>query len=315
MQQKVKINFNQERDFGQLFSDTLLFVKQNFKPFFGSIILIAGPLILVMGLAYAYVQTSILSMTARTVNPSNPFAMFNGDYFMGMAVIFISATLAFILVGAVSFHFMCLYNEKPIEEKITISEVSKRLTTNIGRLIVSSIVFLLTMIGIGIVAILIFIGLGSGLGVGGAVIIGLAAFFGAIILGPVIHYYITASFYVVVRDNLFIYSAMGKVKKYLSGSFWWTWLIMVVLLISLSIVQMLFSLPASILTMGKMFTRMSAPGATEEGSSILLMVFYTISMFLTYCSYSISHVACAFNFLSHEEKHEGKGMIAQIESI
>lgn len=316
MQQKVKINFQQERDFGQLFSDTLLFIKQNFTSFFGSIIFIAGPLILVMGLAYAYVQTSIMSSIAtRQTDPSNPFAMFNGDYFFGMGIVFLSATLAFILVGAVTFHYMCLYNEKPIEEKVTISEVSKRLMTNIGKLLASSLAFMLSMFLIILVVVLIAIGVGSGLGIAAGVLIGLALFIGAIIFMPVIHYFITATFYVIVRDRLFLFPAMGKVKKYLSGNFWWTWLIMVVLLIVLGFMQMIFSLPASIITMGKMFTRLANHSTADEGSSVLLMVFYTLSMFLTYCSYSISHVASAFNFLSHEEKHEGKGMMAQIESI
>lgn len=315
MQQKVKINFQQERDFGALFSDTLLFVKQNFLSFFGSIILIAGPLILVMGLAYAYVQTSIMSIATRQQDPSNPLGIFNGDYFFGMGLIFLSATLAFLLVASVTFHFMCLYNEKPIEEKITISEVSKRVFSNIGNLIASAVTLIVLMCLVLLVVVLIGIGLGSGLGVAGGILIGLTLFFGLIILMPVMHYFMTAIFYVIIRDNIFLFPAMGKVKKYLSGNFWWTWLIMVVLLIALSVAQGLFNLPATIITMGKMFSRIASAGNTEEDSSVLLMIFYTLGMFLSYCSYSVSHIASAFNYLSQEEKHEGKGMMAQIESI
>ena len=77
--QQQKINFRQERDFSSVLGDSLKFLKQNFKPFFASIILIVGPLILLMGLLYAYVQTTVMGNLQQ--NPSNPLAIFNSDYF------------------------------------------------------------------------------------------------------------------------------------------------------------------------------------------------------------------------------------------
>lgn len=314
MKQKVKINFQQERDFGAIFSDTLSFLKQNFKPFFLSVVLIVGPIILIMGLAYAFVQTTIMSAVTQQRDPSNPFGMFTQDYFMALATIMFCGFISNILLSAVSYNYLSLYQEKSINEPITVSEVAKRVWDNIGRLLISSLVFLLVLLlAIGVL-VLISIGLFSNMGFGLIFLMGFLFFIAAAIYFPVISYFIPASFFVVVRDNLFIFPAMAKVKKYLSGNFWWTWLIMVVAMIALGILQGLFNLPATIITMTKMFSRM-ATGSAEEDSSILLMVFYTVGMFLTYCMYSITHIIAAFNFMSHEEKHEGKGMMAQIESI
>ncbi len=308
--QQQKINFRQERDFGSVLGDSLKFLKQNFKSFFASIVLIVGPLILLMGLLYAYVQTTMMSNFTR--DPSNPLGIFNSDYFTTLGITVLCGFLSNILLSSVTYNYMCLYNEKGAGEKITVSEVATKLWSNIGRLLISSIVFLITTILAITIITLICIGIFSGLGVGGAVIIGLTLFFSMVIFMPVMAYFIPASFYVVVRDNVFIYTALGKVKKYLSGNFWWTWLIMVVSIICLSIVQGLFSLPASIMMMTKLLSRGQETGSD---SSLLLMTFYTLAMFFTYCTYSILQLIAAFNFMSHEEKHEGKGLQSRIDEI
>lgn len=308
--QQQKINFRQERDFGSVLGDSLKFLKQNFIPFFASVILIVGPLILLMGLMYAFVQTSMMSNIQR--NPANPLAIFNSDYFMALGTMALSGFLSNILLSGVTYNYMCLYDEKTVGEKITVSEVASRLWNNIGSLLISAIVFLLTILFLIIIIALICIGMFSGLGMAGGVLIGLILFFAMIIFTPVFAYFVPASFYLVVRDHVFIYTAMGKVRKLLSGNFWWTWLIMVVTLICLSILQGLFNMPASIISVMKIFSRSQEVGTDN---SILLMVFYTLGMFLTYCTSSISHIITAFNFMSHEEKHEGKGLQSRIEEI
>lgn len=314
MQQQVKINFQQERDFGAIISDTLLFLKQNLKPFFSSIILIVGPLILIMGLAYAFLQTTMMASVSAATSSGNPYGVFTSDYFTSVGLMVFCGFLANILLSSVTYNYMCLYKEKAANETITVSEVAKRVVSNMGHLLISSLAFLVLFAVIVTVLVIIGIGLFSGTGVGLVVLFAFILFFAAIVFMPILMYVVSAGFYVVIRDRLFIFSALGKVRKYLVGNFWWTWLIIVVALIALSILQMIFNMPATIISMGKMFTRVTAT-ETGDDNAILLMVFYTLGMFLTYCTYSITHIIAAFNFESHEEKKEGKGMLSQIDSI
>ena len=209
------------------------------------------------------------------------------------------------------------FSATSIDEKITVSEVGKRVWSNIGRLTIASVVFIFTLILVLTVAVLIGVGFVSMIGAVAGVLLALLLIFGMIIYTPVLAYFIPAAFFVVVRDGDSIFSSMGKVRKYLSGNFWWTWLIMTVAIISLGILQMLFNLPASIVSMMSTFSRISSlenvqPDAT---SNVLLLVFYTLGMFLTYCTSSISHLISAFNFMSHEEQHEGKGLMSRIDEI
>ncbi len=310
--QAQKIEFRKEREFTGVLSDAIKFLKQNFKPLFLSVILIIGPIVLLSGLAYSYLQTSMLSNTF-----ANPGNLFGYAYFITLGVVYLLMLVNSVLLNSVVFNYMCLYQEKEAGEKITVSEVGARVWSNIGRVLGSMGLLLILLIAIGVVLGLIGFGFASMGGVG-IVLLVLAVIFGALIYAPVLTYYLSGAFFVVVRDKLMIMSAFGKVRRYMYGNFWWTWLILMVTMISLSILQVIFNLPATILTMTETFTRMrhiTDGSGLGNDHSILLIIFYTLGRFLTTCSFVILHLICAFNFLSHEEKHEGQGMLGRIEEI
>lgn len=320
--QPQKIEFRKERDFTSVLGDSIKFLKQNFKSLFSSIILVIGPIILLTGLAYSYMQTVIMSNSFSGMSGGN---MFNETYFTSLGIVYLLMFINTVLLNSVVYNFMCLYNEKPEGEKITVSEVASRVWSSLGRVLASMLVFLIIVIFIGLAFALIGFGfgsMGSGMGPAGAILVVLLVlfiFFGILILTPVLAYVVSAGFYVIIRDKKFIFSAFGTVRRYLLGNFWWTWLIMIVALIALSVLQLLFNLPASIMTVSETFTRMrSITHGTElpaSGNSILLMVLYTIGMFFTTCSSAILHLVCGFNFLSQEEKHEGKGLMSRMDEI
>jgi hypothetical protein len=309
--QQQKIEFRKERDFGGVLGDSLKFLKQNFKSFFASVVLIVGPFILLMGIGYAYMQTSMINSSYGLRGAE----VFNSTYFLSIGTSVFCGLLASILLSAVVYNYMLLYQEKPFGEQITVSEVGKKVWGSIGLLTTSSFVFVIVTVLVVGVTVVIGIGFVTILGIGGGILLALAAIVLAIIYAPVISYFIPAAFFVVVRDGDFIFTAMGKVRKYLSGNFWWTWLIMVVTIIALGILQMIFNLPASGLVMAKMFSRMNGALPDDQDNNILLMVLYTVGIFLTYCTTSISHLIAAFNFMSHEEKHEGQGLMSRINEI
>lgn len=314
--QLQKIEFRKEREFTGVFSDAIRFLKQNFKSLFSAIIVIIGPLILLSGLAYSYMQTLMMSNSMAGLSG---LGMFNQTYFVVLGVSYLLMLINSVMLNSVVFNYMCLYQEKEAGEKIRVSEVASRVWSNIGRVLGSLAMLLMLLVAVSIVFGLIGLGFVS-MGVVGGILIALGVIFGAMIYFPIFTYYMSAGFFVVVRDEQMILSAFGKVRSHLSGNFWWTWLILVVALIVLSIVQMVFNLPAAILTMMETFTRMrdisrgSGTGIAGE-TSILLIVCYTIGRFLTTCSYAVLHLVCGFNFLSQEEKHEGKGILSRIEEI
>ena len=208
-----KINFKQERDFGSVLGDSLKFIKQNFRSFFGSIIVIVGPFLLLMGLGYGYMQQGLLAFRQ---NPLGGFKNFNAEFVIAIIVVVIFGLLVNVLLNSVVYAYMGLYSEKNPGEKITISEVGQMVRKRIGLMIgsVLTITVLFSFI-IGIIALLCA-GLIAGLGIGGGILVGFIAFFSFAIFIPILYYFMPASFYVIIRDDVFVFEAMGKVRKYLN---------------------------------------------------------------------------------------------------
>jgi hypothetical protein len=311
--QVQKIEFRKEREFTGVLGDAIKFLKQNFKPLFLSILLIIGPLVLLSGLAYSFMQTYMLSSAMGAFGD-----VFNQSYFISLGLVYLLMLVNSVLLNSVVFNYMCIYQEKEAGEKITVSEVGARVWSNIGRVLGSMGMLIMFLIVAIIVIALIGVGFAS-MGTFGFVLLVLAGLCCGLIYGPVLTYYLSAGFFVVVRDKLMLTAAFRKVSGCMSGNFWWTWLILVVAMIALSIVQVIFNLPATVLTMTETFTRMrhisDGSGVGGGDHSILLIIFYTLGRFLTTCSFAILHLICAFNFLSNEEKHEGKGMLERIDEI
>ncbi len=309
MQQKII--FNKERDFSALFGDSMLFLKQNFKSFFGAILLIAGPFLLISGVALGYMQSSIAQLQ-QMLSPNNFDYV---SFFIMILVVILCSLMGIAVMYSVVFSYLTLYNNAEPGEQITVSDVGKKVLKNIWRLIGSFITFIIVMTVVSGCLALILYGISSllgGIGIGILVVLGMLALI--FIYGPVFGYIFHAAFFVVVRDEEFIFSAFRKVNKYLKGNFWWTWLIVVVASVGLYIVNLMFSLPATIYGMSGTLSRLNHMNDTST-NSLTLIILYTISMFFSHFTSSILLVICAYNFTSHEEKSEGAGLFSKIDEI
>lgn len=309
-----KISFNKERDFSALFSDSIAFLKQNFKSFFGTILLIAGPFLLVSGAAMGYLQ-SIASNAQHLLRSAGMFD--SATLLTAIGILFFSAFVGSMVLYCVVYNYMILYNTKPEGEAITVSEVGKMVWQTIWRTM-GSLLVLTLVAGLGAIIIaLVAVGISSALGLAGTVLVGFCVVIALIIYGPVLGYAFQAMFFVVIRDDIFGVSAFGKVWNYMKGNFWWTWVIMVVGSFALYIVNLLFTLPATIYSLIGTFSRLDNADYSggSANSTIILVVLYTIGMFFSYFTSSILLVISAFNFLSHEEAREGKGLFSKIDEI
>lgn len=307
-----KIQFSRERDFSAVFSDTFLFLKQNFKSFAGAVLLIAGPFILISGVAMGYMQTSFTGFTRLIATGGYNYS----SLFTSLAVSLFFGFIGQAVLSSVVYNYMLLYNSKPQGEAITVSEVGKNVLSNTMRLLGAMLLITILMIIIAVFAVFVFIGIASALGSVGGIIVGLLMFLAFFAYLPVLAYQVPASMFVVVRDGGSGVEGWSKVMKYLRGNFWWTWLIMTVAVISLYIVNILFTLPATIVAlMGSLTRARYSDGAVASDHSLLLVALYTFAIFMSYFTSTIYLVLTTFNFLGHEEKSEGTGLFSKIDEI
>jgi hypothetical protein len=312
-----KIELRKVRDFGALFNDGIAFLRINFKSFFGIILVLAGPFIILTGLLSGYMQSlqSKLVSTSLFTNYFGSSAGLLSANFIGTLSIFL---LIYLLTTLVTSACVCLYfksYDKSTSEELPLdkSSISPFLTAASWRLFYNMLLLsLIVTVGgavlVGIFAVLFMIPVLN-------VIVGIALVIGCIIILPVVLYVVHVSNYIIIRDEVLVTVAIRKAVDYMRGNFWWTWLLMFCIGIALATISGLFSLPLSILSMAKMFTRSMG---TDSGSdhSIMYLIFGAISLVgQMLIIVPISTTFCVLNFHSHEEQKEGTGLMSRIDEL
>jgi hypothetical protein len=314
-----KIELRKARDFGQLFNDSISFLRINFKSFFGIILFLAGPFVLLTGLLMGYLQFVAEKLSSSNTISSGyrgPISMFAGSSvstLLTFVLIFLLTNL--VTIASIALYFKLYDKAKPEELPIQRNLISTllapacfRLFYNLLFLILVSSVIALVLVGIFYVLFLIpFVN----------IILIAALVVAYIILIPALVYVLSVANFIVIRDEILITAAIGKAIRYLRGNFWWTWLLMFCSLISLSMLYMLFNMPYLMLTLFKGFTRHATDLAgTTTDNSFMYVLFSALSMFGSMIIISpIFSCFCIFNFYNQEERHEGTSLLNRIDTF
>jgi hypothetical protein len=313
-----KIELRKVRDFGAVFNDVIAFLTKNFKSFFGILMILAGPFIILTGLLSGYMQ----SLQSKLVSSNGIFGNYFGTYsgliaanFIGTLSIFF---LIYILTTLVTSSTICLYfkvYDKATEAELPIEKnsIASNLASTCWRLFNNMLLLtLIIVIGGGVLvaifAVLFMIPVLN-------ILVGIALVVGCIIIIPLLMYVVNAATYIVIRDEVLITVALRKTVDYLRGNFWWTWLLMLCVLLALGTISTLFNLPITLMSLTKMFTR-GVTESTGSSHSVLYLVFGAVSFIgRMLVIVPISTAFCIFNFYSHEEQHEGNGLMSLIDKL
>lgn len=313
-----KIELRKVRDFGALFNDGILFLRQNWKSFFGSILYLAGPFIIMTGLISGYMQNlqSKLMIGSLFNFRFGSNAGLLTSNFLGTLSIFVLISMLTTLVTTAC---ICLYfkeYDKTRQEDlpVTRSFISPNLAGACWRLfynllLLGLIMGLAALLIVGVCAVLFLIPVLN-------VLVGIALVIGLIIIIPVMIYILYVANYIIIRDEVLVTDAIGKAYRQVKGNFWWTWLLMVAVTICVGVVASLFSLPVTILNVSKAFVRLSDPSGTGGDNSLLYIIFGAISVVGQLLLVSpVLYTFCIFNFYNNEERHEGTGLMNRIDEF
>ena len=309
-----KIELRKARDFGQLFNDSISFLRINFKSFFGIIFLLAGPFVMLTGLLMGYLQFITEKLTTANLFGGGARSMFIGNS--------VTTTLIFILIfllttlvtnASIALYFKLYDKASPQELPIQRSNISPLLASACLQLFYNLLLLILTfaVIGLALVGVFYLLFLIPVINV----ILVPVLFLGYIILLPALIYILSVANFIVIRDNILVTAAISKAIRYMQGNFWWTWLLMFCTIISLTMLYMLFNTPYLILTFVNAFTRRAASlnGITPT-KSLWYIVFGALSTLGSMLIISpIFSCFCVFNFYNHEERHEGTSLMNRID--
>ncbi|HXB39461.1 MAG TPA: hypothetical protein VNZ49_02895 [Bacteroidia bacterium] len=314
-----KIELRKIRDFGALFNDGIAFLRKNYKSFFGSIIFLAGPFIIITALISGYLQSLQSALMGGNIFTSLRLGSTGGlmsANFIGTLTIFILLSMLTTLVTTAC---ICLYfkeYDKTSAENLPISRslISPNLAPACWRLFYNLLLLALLMglaglLIVGVCAVLFIIPVIN-------VLVGIGLVVGIIIIVPVLIYILYVTNYIIIRDEVMVTDAIGKAYRYVRGNFWWTWLLMVAVGICVGTAASIFSLPITIINFTKAFTRAYDSSGGTGNSSMLIIIFGALSVVGQLLVVSpILYTFCIFNFYNNEERHEGTGLMSRIDEF
>ncbi|MBA2614050.1 MAG: hypothetical protein H0U95_18960 [Bacteroidetes bacterium] len=317
-----KIYYRKVRDLGGIFTATFAFIKQNFKPFFGGLLFLAGPFIIVGSAISAYMMGSSMTFTKMVRNLESFYGKLLVSYFFSMIFIFIGITIYNVILNK-----NLIENEKlKDDEPLTINHSLTGFFSDFWRVFGNTLLFVLVSVVAVAVIALVFGGIfsltGGSNGSGGAialiVLMVILLFVAILIFGPILSFIPLAALFVCQRDRIGIFSAIRKVFYYLKGNFWTTWVVSFVAFICYSIMGFIVQLPVLIITLITTFSRAKSTigfGEADETTPLLLVTAIIISSLLSYGVLSVYYLMSIYQYTNLEEKKEGSSIIEKINQI
>lgn len=307
-----QIPFYKKRPFGDKLNATFVFIRENAIPFFKAQLLIAGPILLLMTIVINQFSFDFINLgfNPEELNASDAFRLLK---LYGLLII--SGIITSAIMPAVTFSYMKAYQEKS-PQLITNSDITSGLGSRIFNLLGFN---LLSAIILAAVAFI----LSFAVGFSAAASAFLVVIFGMLLLIAVI--YIAVSFSlgssIIVFENNNPIDAIGRSFRLISGKWWSTFGLIVVMGILSLIINQLFGLPRAIFFGVKAFTSFEEGGdfsslvqmtTGEQALNILFSVFETFGSIVTN---SLVFIAIAFQYFNLVERKESRGLLSQIEGM
>lgn len=310
-----KIYYRTVRDLGGIFAAAFGFIRQNFKMFFGSILLYAGPFLLIGTIVSSYMLHSAINFAAIG-NFAYNYQEILSAYAIVITIMFIGVSVYNVILNK-----NIIENEKLTEhEPLTIRQVSHNFFDDYWRVLGNMFLLGITIAAVFGILFMVFFALftigGGTSGLGILMVFIFIAF--AFIFLPVLIYIPLAAMFVCQRDKVNIFEALGKVMRYLSGNFWNTWVVSFIALLCYSVMAMFAQLPVYIITFITAFTRAKSTigyGAAESSTPMLLVVITSVCTLISYMVMSVYYLMNIFQYTSLEEKKEGSSILEKINQI
>lgn len=314
-----KIEFRKVRDFGALFNDGILFLRKNFKSYFGTIVFLAGPFILITAILSGYMQSLQTKLLANNIfsgfNLGTDMGLFSANFFGTLGIFVLISLLTTLLTTAC----ICLYFKEydkasvdglPLHRNLISPNLAGTAWRLFYNLLLLGVIFsIISLLLVGLLMLLFAIPVLN-------VLIGIAVVIGLIIILPVAIYVIYVAQYIVVRDEVLITDAVNKAIKYVKGNFWWTWLLIVAVGVAITTLVSIFQMPLTIINFTRIFSRAYDPAATGSDHSIMVTVFGALSVVGQLLVVSpVFYTFCILNFYNQEERKEGTGLMGRIDEL
>ncbi|WP_340198928.1 hypothetical protein [Ascidiimonas sp. W6] len=286
---KAKIEFKKQREIGEIITDTFAFIRQEFKNYFGTIIKMVGPylLIAIAGIGcYLYSLGSLVNIQMLESNFSETDLIF---LIIGVIFLLVGGIATYALSYSVTLNYIKSYennNGVVIQE-----EIRKGVRDSFWGII-----------GLGV---LVFIMMSVG--------IMLCCFPGIYLWVP-----LTLSFSLLVFRNLSVTDAISDSFSLIKNEWWMTFITMFVVWLIMAIASYAFSMPAIIYSWVKMGIS-AGEGDFANGDFFIKDPVYIalnlVSYFFQYFLNLVTLITSVLIYFNLNEKKNFTGTFEKIDSL
>lgn len=301
-----QIEFNKSRDFSETLNVSFAFIKQNFKPFFKTLLFLVGPVLLLNSILSGLYLKNQFDFNAIIQGTRTATDVLSPVYFL----IILFALVANIMLMGIVYEFIMLY-EKKGANNFSVKEVWDEFVGDLG--LITSTFFFLFGIGILFVVVLGLIGfLLAELGTVGMVLIFIFFLLFFLVLGPPLAFIVSAIYPIRIRERVSNTEALSKAYELTKANFGNTWVIIFVSYIIVMVLTLFLTIPSSIAAVVLAVNAVSDGNAT---STIILAVLNTLGTFGGSFINTIILIVIGFHYFSINEKENGDGLLERINQI
>jgi hypothetical protein len=307
------IEFHKKRDFSKKLNATFEFIKQNFRPLCKSILMIAGPPVLI-GSAFmgSFIGQFFSSSFMGQANPElleNYFLSTN--FWLQLALMFVFLLLSGVVTISTINNYLLLYGEKK-SNKIEVGEVWERVRNTFWMYLSTMVFFTLLIIAAYILMILPVAILGS--------VSPFLIFFGFLgVVGVFVYLLFSTSltFFIRAYERKGFFEALTRSFKLVRGKWWSTFGLIMILYLVAGTLSYIFIIPWYVMTIVGALHNVSS-GSFEEPTvqnQLVTTLFFTLYYMAQMVLYSLPNVGVAFQYFNLVELKEAKGLLQQIETL
>jgi len=272
---QTKIEFRKVRDFGALLGVTFDYIRQNFRLLFKSNLLIGAPFILLAGVFMGLYQSSLFNFRVQPEIEQFGIPFLFSMFFM---------MLSYLVITIVTYSHLILYKTSE-PGNFDIDDVWQMVKRNFWMI-------LFTGIGYSILAFIGFIFL--------------------IIPGVYLSIALSIIFIVRLEERLDFFDAVSRCIKIVSGNWWFTFGIIIVVGMIQGFLGFVLYVPNYIVTI---FLAFAGLNSSNGDLGRVLYIISSIIASLGVILYSISTIAIAFQYYNLIERREAPGLVQRIEEI
>jgi hypothetical protein len=309
--QTKRIEFRQKRDFSEKVSATFDFLRINFKSLARSVILIAGPLILMgIGIFVAFSSRLIASFQELTNGDSlsSPLSVFT--LFGGLAIFVI---VIYTAIVAVIYTYLQLYlDDSPdIDDFQTIFDYTKR---NFAIVLTSTFSLLFLLFVFLVVVGIVFTAVGGIVGTSG---IWFTISLGIFVIFPLFIYLaigLSFVYFIRVIEGVGLWASISRSFSLISGHWWATFGYIIAVSFIQGFMGYIFQIP--LLIYSTIFPLVSL--AETDTSTVYMAGYVVLGLVYVFGSQLLNAfnlTAIAFQYFNIVETKEGVGLMNRIEKV